>query len=423
MSLGAVVIAPTGGDDFWPVTTRWRAVVEADGGFQTAEWMLTRVKPVPLSSRNERELLDAVRADDGRTVLERASEPGEHRVAAATVAALRLARDHPERAIRFLGWIRQSPDDPGDLRFLRRYLPGLHVLVCPDPELGIAVPLSHDALGLLAAELFRTAGAPDRADQVLSVLAPSAPVALARASVRLARGDLEGVHAVARDRPIVDDVSAALRIVDADACERAGDPAAALTILDSALDHPDLTRAVQRMGRVLRARALQAAGREVEASLVDQDFGTTAPVAPGRTVRPEDPEPPLFGRSLADAMEDARARVRRQSPSSPQPSGLDPESVDTACEEALVLIRAGHDESAEAELLTQMDRVDAAVDAGGAVIEEVYVLLAGLFAQQGLTVEEVAALERLWDAHRRAGSEPSAKVVERLNQAVGSLQR
>lgn len=415
VSLGAVVVAPSGGDGFWPVRSRWRAAVEHDGTFRSPEWALQRARAVPLSSRIERSLLEAVRADDGRAVLERASEPGEHRVAAATVAALRLAEDHPERALRFLGWIRQSPDDPADLRFLRRYLPRLHVLVRLDPELGCALPLGHDALGLLAAERFGALGDTERSAAVLSALAPSAPVALAAASARLAAGDLDGTHALARDRPVVDDVSAALRIVDAAASEQGGDPAGALAVLDAVLGRRELAGPVERMGRRVRARALRAAGREVEAALVDEDLGVSAPVVPVRRRAEPSPEPPLFGRSLTDAMDDAWARVRRQPVRDASPMG--PDELEVACEGVVALVAAGHVETAEAELLTFMDRVEAAAAAGAPLVEDFHVLLAGVFSRQGLIVEEVATLERLRSAHRRQGTEPSEDVLGRLAQA------
>lgn len=420
-SLGAVVLAPSGGEDFWPVATRWAAVVEYDGILRAPEWILSRAKAVPLSSRIERSLLEAVRADDGRAVLARASENGEHRVAAATIAALRLAADHPERALRFLGWLRQSPDDPASLRFLRRYLPGLDVLVRLDPDLGVAMPLSHGSLGLLAADLFRSVGDTAGASRVLESLPPSAPVALARASLRLHQGDYPGVRALAQDRPIVDDVTVALRILDAAAVDARGDHGEALTILQSALDRPDVAVPVERMGRALRARALRASGREVEASLVDEDFATSPPEPIVRKTRQPEPEPPLFGRSLVDAMDDAWARVRRQDAPVRAESLADRDRIDAVCEQAIALVRAGHLDTAESDLLASMDRADAWVDQGGAVIEDFYVLLAGVFAQQGLTIEEVATLERLRSAHQRAGSSPSDEVLARLTEARVTL--
>lgn len=420
-TLGAVVIAPVDGDAFWPVDTRWRAAIAADGGHHPPERLLGQVKAVPLSSKTERALLEAIRSDDGRTVLEMASAPGEHRMAAATIAALRLAEDHPDRSLRLLAWMQQAPDDPANLRFLRRYLPGLRVMVRVDPELGVAIPLGRDAMGLLTAELLRTQGDPESAANVLASLTPSAPVALARASLRLSQGNLDGVHALARDRPIVDDVTIALRIVEADACQRGGDHARALASLEPALTRPDVALPVQRMGRGVRARALRSSGRDVEASLVDEGFGTSAPEPSSRKERPAPPEPPLFGRSLTDAIDDAFARVRRQELASEPRPVTERAEIDAECEQAIELLRSGHADTAEAKLLAHMDQVDAGVDVGGAVVEDYYVLLAGVFAQQGLTVEEVAVLERLRLAHERAGSEPSAAVVERLVEARSLL--
>lgn len=425
-SPAAFIFAPVDATTYWPVTTRWRAVVRLRDVFRSPEWMLHQVKAVPLSSRVERSLFEAVRADDGRTVLERASEPGEHRVAAAVIAALRLAQDHPDRALRFLGWSAQSPDDPADLRFLRRYLPGLHVDVKLDPELGAAVPLGRDALGLLAAELFTVTGHADQAEAVLAGLSPSATVAVARAARRFAEGDFDGVHALAGDRPVFDDVTAALRTLDARASCAAGDAAAALAATESLLDTTDLAPPVQRMVRAVRADALRATGHEIEANLLDENFGMASSdegSKPAEQDSPDRPRPPLFGRSLADALDDAWARVRRQPLPGPVTPLEDPATIEVRCEEAIALVHAGHTEAAETTMLAAMDHADAWVDHGGRVVDDFYVLLAGLFDQEGLAVEEVATLERLRDAHRRAGSDLDPEITERLVEVRATLDR
>lgn len=423
-SSGATIIAPVGKGSFWPVLSHWRAVVEIRDQYRPPEWMLRQVKAVPLSSRIERSLLESVRADDGRAVLERASEPGEHRVAAAVIAALRLAEDHPDRALRFLAWIAQGPDDPADLRFLRRYLPGLRVLVRLDPELGAAIPIGREALGLLAAELFRNAGDFDKADQVLATLTPSAPISVARAGIRLATGDLEGVHAFAQDRPVVDDITVALRVMNAVARERGDDPTAALAEVRAVTEGRQLSGPVERFARAVQAQALRATGRDIEAGLLDEEFGMkTEPdtIVVDLPEGPEPPAPPLFGRSLTDALDDAWARVRRQPAPLPIEALVDRSRIDPVCDEAVTLIRSEHFEAAESMLLAAMDRADAWVDDGGAVVEDFFVLLAGLFAQQGLTTEEVATLERLRAAHQRAGTEVSGEVSERLIEVRASL--
>lgn len=420
-SQGTLIVAPADGDIFWPVETKWRGVVRARDEFRAPEWMLGQVKAVPLSSRVERALLDSARSDDGRSILEQASEPGEHRVAASVIAALRLATDYPDRSLRFLAWIAQGPNDPGDLRFLRRYLPGLHVLVRLDTDVGAAVPLGSDALGLLAAELFREAGDPARADQVLESLTPCAPVAVARAALRIAGGDTGAARALAENRPVIDDVTALLRIMNARARIAEGDPNAALSEVNELLGGHPVAVPVDRAARSVRSQALRATGRDVEADLIDDDFGAGATKQADESAASDRPEPPLFGRTLPDALDDAWARVRRQPCQTPVEPIIDQAQVDARCEQAVALIVAGHHETAEATLLAAMDHADAWVDEGGRVIEDYFVLLAGLFDRQQLTIEEVATLERLRAAHRRAGTELSAEVTERLVEAQAVL--
>ncbi|HET8930775.1 MAG TPA: hypothetical protein VFN21_08980 [Acidimicrobiales bacterium] len=420
-SLGTLIVAPAEADTFWPVETRWRGVVPARGEFRSPEWMLRQVKAVPLSSRVERSLLESARSDDGRSILELASEPGEHRVAAAVIAALRLATDYPDRSLRFLAWIAQGPNDPGDLRFLRRYLPGLHVLVRLDSDVGAAVPLGSDALGLLAAELFRETGDLARADQVLEALTPCAPVAVARAALRIAGGDATSAHALAENRPVTDDVTALLRIVDARARIAEGDPNAALSEVNELLQGRPVAVPVDRAARSVRSQALRATGRDVEANLIDDDFGAGAAKPTAETASSEPPTPPLFGRTLSDALDDAWARVRCQPLQAPVEPILDQAQVDAHCEQAVALIAAGHHDTAESMLLAAMDRADAWVDQGGRVVDDYFVLLAGLFDRQQLTIEELATLERLRAAHRRAGTELSDEVTERLVEAQAVL--
>lgn len=420
-----LIVAPADAQTFWPVETKWRGVVAARGELRSPEWMLQHVKAVPLSSRIERALLESARNDDGRSILQRAAEPGEHRVAAAVIAALRLATDHPDRSLRFLGWIAQGPNDPADLRFLRRYLPGLHVLVRLDDGVGAAVPLGRDALGLLAAELFRASGDPARADQVLGSLTPSAPVSVARTALRIAGGDYAAAHALAEDRPVTDDVTTVLRIMDARARIAEGNPGAALVEVNALLEGRPVAVPVDRAARTVRSQALRATGRDVEANLIDDDFGAGAEQAQAQAAidANEQPRPPLFGRSLPDALDDAWARVRRQPCQTPVEPIVDEAQIDARCEQALALIAAGHHDTAESTLLAAMDHADAWVDAGGRVVEDYFVLLAGLFDKQQLTIEEVATLERLRAAHRRAGTALSGEVAERLVEAQAVLDQ
>ena len=422
-TLGAFVVAPCGGDDFWPVRTAWRAVVLVKDQFRSPEWMLSQVKPVPLSSKVERSLLEWARTDDGQNILKLASEPGEHRVAAAVIASLRLADKHPDRALRFLAWLAQGPDDPASLRFLRRYLPGIHVLVRIDEQLGLAVPLGRDAMALLSAELLARLGQSEAVEQVMSGLPPTAPSALSRAARRLEIGDLDGVHALASGRPVVDDLSGALRVMDAMAFLKEDDATRALGALGGLTDDRAVSSPIERYAKRVRGDALRATGRDSEAGLLDEEFGKSPPTATQAIPDPPVRQPPLFGRSVIDAMDDAFARVRRQPLTGTLAPLNDRSEIDELCDQAVALIQAQNYETAEAALLAAMDRADAWIDAGGPVIDDFYVLLGGLFDTQQLTPEEIATLGRLRDAHRRAGSSVPDEVNDRLVEAQAILDR
>jgi hypothetical protein len=431
--LDGVVLDPVTPGSPWPVETRWRAALRVQGEYRAPEWVITRVKAVPLSSRSERALLAAVAGDDGRAVLDAASTPGEHHVAAAVIASLRLAGEYPERAIRFLDWLRASPDDPGRLRFLRRYLPGLEVLVEPAPGIPLALPLDRTALTLLQAELLRSSGSQVAAEAILAELPSRPSVTIALAATRLALGNVSGAREIAVGRPVFDGVTAAVAVVGAQAEAAAGEHAKALEVVTRVLDVRNGPRPVTARALDVRAASLRALGRDVEADLAEIEMGasrsetgrpTTRSDAAESAVgegRPTPPPGPLFGRSLTDALDDAWARVRRQPRygSSDEPFGAD--EVGRVVDDAVALIEREQYDSAETLLLSVMDRVEDQVDAGGPMIDDFFVLLAGAFHKRDMVPEEVATLERLRAAHVRAGSVPSDEIVEHLARVRASL--
>jgi hypothetical protein len=90
-------------------------------------------------------------------------------------------------------------------------------------------------------------------------------------------------------------------------------------------------------------------------------------------------------------------------------------------DDAVALIEREQYDSAETLLLSVMDRVEDQVDAGGPMIDDFFVLLAGAFHKRDMVPEEVATLERLRAAHVRAGSVPSDEIVEHLARVRASL--
>lgn len=424
---GAQIVEACAENPPWPVATHWRALVPVDNEGRSAEWVLKRVKAVPLSSRTERALLAAIADDDGRAVLEAASKPGEHHIAAAVIAALRLAGSYPERAVRFLEWMRSVPTDPRHLRFIRRYLPSLEVLVRLTPTLPAAMALSTTSLGLLHVELLRASGSLDEAAAVLGSLPSGPEVALASASLRLEQGDVDGSLSFSKDRPIFDGVTAGLAIEHAKVELDQGQAAKALEILGKVLDVRPLAMPVTHDALAVRAGAQRAMGLDVEADLTEASF-ITAPNDSDDDRQSESvpsteaPQAPLFGRSVADALDDAWARVRRQTAIPSETISLGSGGDDHYVDDAIALIEIEQYDSAETLLLHLMDAADDAIDRGEGFDDTYFILLAGMFAKRTMTPEEIATLERLRTSHGRAGTQVPEAVTNRLLSARSEIE-
>lgn len=426
--LEAVAIDAGVGGQPWPVETKWRAGARIDGAWKAPEWLVTHVRAVPLSSRAERDLLAAVANDDGRRVLEMASSPGEHQVAAAVIAALRLAGEYPSRALRFIEWVLTSPTDPRHLRFLRRYLPGLHVFVQLSPSVPAALPVDAFALSMLQADLLRAEGDVPRALAVVGDTPTSAAHALAITSLRLEQGDIAGALALCEGRPITDAFSAALATCHASVCIDAGDAAKALSIANAVLDIGNLPESITLVALSQREAAQRLLGRDTDAELtrselharsaghqtVRDDTSRAAPQRDQQAPSPPSVNAPLYGRSVADALDDAWARVRRHAPTGDDQSNLTAAETDNLVNDIVELVRAEQWEIVENILLGYLDRIDAAIDRGEPFDDRSYVLLAGAFDKQNMPAEEVATLERLRDAYGRAGLTLPENVAERL---------
>ena len=430
-----VVLEPDPDGNFWPVATRWRAVVVESGSYHAPEEILATAKAVPLSSRTERALLQATARDSGRDVLEAASRPGEHNTSASVIAALRLAGEYPERSCRFLEWLKTSPTDPSQLRFLRRYLPNLHVLVNVIPGLAAVMPLGSTALAILHAELLRSSGSLLAAEAALAN-APDGPArALAAAALRLDSGNVAGSLLFSLHRPVVDDATAALAVVSARGLLASGEPMPAIAALEPVVTLDHLATPVRYMATAVRAAAQRALGMDVEADVTEAallgapdttillpEVGEPEP----KEAAPEPPEPRipvLVGKQATQALDAAWKRLQRQHRHGPPAAPRGAEETDALINEVIELIQSEQFEAAEVSLLGHMDQADDAVDRGDPVDDTFYILLAGMFAQRNLAAEEIASLERLRSAHQRAGSEMPEDAAAHLLEVRGKLDQ
>lgn len=460
----------------WPVETAWRAAVPTTTGLASPEEILRSSKPVALAARGERALLAALAADDGHAVMEHAGRPGEHQLAAAVLAALRLTDHLPDRALSLLTWARSSKHDLGSLRFIRRYLPNLAVFTQIDHSMRLWTPADSSGLALLEAELLDRAG---RAGEALAVRQTMPPGALQHLTA-LSEASRAGLHEqvlsqTQRVDPTADEFQCAMSILRGRALQGLGRLPAALELFNQISSTMQLTPSLRVW--VLRGQAelLAATGRSAEAELAaaeraslrerllgqaegggpgtgpspaavlpaaQQPATTQLPLAPpaqmSGSASANHPGPAgtggaatpsssgsdiLNGRPLAVAIEDAGARVRRQPRRSDAPGTLGGRSQEDFQDEVDELIAGGHLAAAESLLLTLLDSVDAAVDAGQQVDPTHFITLAGLFSQQNMPPEELATLRRLIDAYARSDASPPEAVVRQADHVEADLAR
>ena len=461
-----IVVTVEGNRPVWPVRSAWRAAVPTVGGLAAPEDVLRHAKPVALASRTERSLVAALAADRGQEVLEQAGRSGDHQTAAAVAAALRLADLHPDKALSLLTWVRSGGGDPATLRFVRRYLPGLRALVELGPGLHAVVLADGVGLGLLQIELLRGAGLVAEADAALQELPNRPDVLLARNARALDEGRADAVIEATEGVVPADDATAMMALQRARALRESGRAPAALEMAERALKAPDTGQGLELAALAERTVALRTVGRDAEADLSSADHEAlqnaltpppgeeppapivvTVPVepvvpavaatdpaaaapAPDASVATAPPpaaaagprrDSPLFGRDLADALDDARARVRRQPRWGMAPGMFGGRPHRDYLAEVDELIRAGQVDAAESLLLGLLDAVDAEVDRGEPVDDTHFLTLAGLFARSGALPEELATLERLTDTYRRAGSEAPEPVQRRIEQVRTEL--
>ncbi len=466
--LGTHVLATDRGPIPWPFTSVWRAAIPTTTGLAPLEEILPSAKAVPLASKGERALLQALATDDGHAVMELTARPGEHQLAAALLASLRLADHLPDQALTLLSWIRSSGANLSGLRFVRRYLPNLMVFAQVSPELRIITSADNAGVPVLEAELLDQAGRPTEALAVRKAIPPSAVGFLVSAVEALAHGAFEEVLAqTERVDAHADDVQACLAVLRARAMQglrRHGPADAQFAAVASVVGLPQSLRLWILRGQV---ELHTASGRKSEAQLAEAERSALAqqlfggapgaelptpppqptpenPIAPvaepaldepgvvgaGGEAADEAPRtpsvgvPPMHpGRSRLVAIEDAQARVRRQPRWAETPGTLGGRPQEDFQEEVDELIGGGHLEAAESLLLALLDALDDLVDDRHTLDPTHYISLAGLFAQRMMPAEELAVLQRLVDAYRRAGLEPPPEVLRQMDRVDADLRR
>lgn len=419
--------------------SRWRAVIAEGTSDAAAETVMTTLKPAAMASRAEKQLVQALVADDVARLSDLAGSGGDVHATANILLGLRLADQQPDLAAHALRVVIATGKDPADQKFLRRYLPTLAVPVGIAPGVRAVLPIDAESIVLLLAELLTSQARPVDAVSLLESQPPTPMSTLALAAAELTIGHNDSVVSLTEGVPNVDDLSALCLVARGVALRTVGRLQDAITAFDRALEDPNRAPGMVAAALSERAEVLRMTGDPLAAQADEERIQEICGVrvagngGVGETSAPV-PAPsaqaPILGRPLERGTEEtadqeavaaARARVRRRLRGTKHPGTFGGRHHSTYREEVAAILATDQYDTAVNLLLGLLDAVEDEADEIHAPIDPTYYLtLADVFAAHREVVAEFAVLERFAITCRRTHTDPG-DVSERLRRVAGAV--
>jgi tetratricopeptide (TPR) repeat protein len=364
-----------------------------------------------MTGRTERALLSALVHDDVGALVELAGSDHDLADLAQLLLGLRQAGSDPMGASRALIAVLDADPPPWEHRFVRRHLPGLEICTVLAPGVPAVMPVGHESMALLVAELLTATGRHLDAAALLGNLRSTNAVALALAAVHLACGRHEAAVEETERVPNTDDLSALCLVARGVALRVGGRFDDALGSLDQALGDPDRHPAVIVAALGERSDLLRLVGDDLAAKAdIDritaleggQPIGAIEPAGEGSAGRGRQAPPvPVDEAAMVEAREWARRRLTGMG----QPgtfAGRHHGSYQTDVE---AMLSAGQFGTAEHLLLGLLDAVEDEADELHLPIDSSYFLtLVDMLEHEKRPYEALAIRERLDDAVARHGA-------------------
>jgi hypothetical protein len=219
-----------------------------------------------LASRAEKELFRALEHGDTNAMDAVAVAHPELRVAAETLSGLHQIDTDPAATAVLLGQVFASDQDPASDPFLSAYAGHpFNVKATIAPGVGVELPLSREALGLVVAELDHRAGDLDGAIATVEQLNPDPHVRVALADLYAAAGRPADVIRVTDDVTNTDEAGALLLVLRGIALHQAGHTDAARQALTQASRARDRDPSIRLRATLERGLCWLADGQRARA--------------------------------------------------------------------------------------------------------------------------------------------------------------
>lgn len=414
-----LLLAGPGGQPPAMVATKWRAVAGSPGGDLPPEDVVATIRVSPMAGKQDKTLLAAMASDDIEAIRELAEGTGDLVAVAGLMLGLRLAADQPVVATHWLTAAVTEGKAPWDHKFMRRYLPTLHVCALLAPGVPAVLQADQEAVTLLLAEMITAQG---RHLDTVSLLGqqPLTPlIGLALAATYLSIGQNEAVVKLTDGLANLDDLTALCLVARGVALRSSGRMEEALSAFDLAIHehnrHPGMvSAALEERAHLLSLTGDELAAqadRERIAALEGGALPSSLSVRGGSAQAGEAPAPaeaptPVALDPITDAsaMSAARTRVRRHIAMTGAPGTFGGRHHRTYQPEVEAMLAAGQLDAAESLLLGLIDAVEDEAEVSGIAIDSTfYLTLADLFTHRGDSAEHIAVMERYHAACDRFG--------------------
>jgi tetratricopeptide (TPR) repeat protein len=223
-----------------------------------------RKKPGLFAPKREKELYEAVQAQDPHAIAQVGAEHPELRLASSALAGLMLVDADPRQAEHLLGDAFATGEDPAEDPFIAGYL-ATRLRLSVATGVTAELPVGRDAVGLALAELKQREGDLDGAIDVVEQLEPTTYAAVSLAELYAHAGRWEDVVELTEGVQNEDDSGALLCVLRGEAFREQGFYDAAHEVLKTALRSRSRAPEIRHLALSERARNFLAQGKKAQA--------------------------------------------------------------------------------------------------------------------------------------------------------------
>jgi len=226
-------------------------------------------KPGMMASKAEKAFHAAVAGGDPAEIQAAAGQHPKYRDVANAIAGLLILETDLDRALELLHAAVAAESELGKDHFVRKYLPEAGLSVVIAAGVMVHLPLQHNSLALLIAELHQARGQTEAAISTLEKAEPTTHIRLSLAELLFESGQFDKAVATTNGVSNDDDVTALMLAYRGRSLAELGRDDEAISVFARALEYPNRADSVKAIALVGRGVIHQKRGDHI---LAENDF-------------------------------------------------------------------------------------------------------------------------------------------------------